>query len=117
MKKFIIALLILITTITYVNAYQYILNTAGQDWRKEQTYRAYIVFESKADYESEKAIMKKANFFLTEEELDWNYSKSQELSYIIQYNNIKPGAYIVEFYIEEDPSRDRWYAQVNYIVK
>lgn len=116
MKKFIIALLILIATATYTSAYS-IYNTAGQDWRREQTYRAYIVFESKAEYESHKATMKKANFFLTDEELDWNYSKSQELSYIIQYNNIKPDSYIVEFLIEEDPSCDRWYAQANYIVK
>lgn len=116
MKKFIIALLILIITATYASAYS-IYNTAGQDWRREQTYRAYIVFESKAEYESHKATMEKANFFLTDEELDWNYSKSQELSYIIQYNNIKPGAYIVEFYIKEDPSCDKWYAQANYIVK
>jgi hypothetical protein len=116
MKKFIITLLILIITATYASAYS-IYNTAGQDWRREQTYRAYIVFESKAEYESHKATMEKANFFLTDEELDWSYSKSQELSYIIQYNNIKSGAYIVEFYIEEDPSCDRWYAQVNYIVK
>lgn len=57
MKKFIIALLILIITATYTSAYS-IYNTAGQDWCREQTYRAYIVFESKAEYESHKATMK-----------------------------------------------------------
>ena len=112
MKKFIISLLILITTAMYASAFS-IYNTAGEYWRKEQTSQAYMVFESKAEYESNKATMKKANFFLTDRELNYEYSKSQELSYIIQYRDIKPGAYIVEFYIEEG----RWYAWVNYIVK
>ena len=116
MKKLIIALLILIITATYASAYS-IYNTTGQDWRKEQTYRAYMVFESKAEYEFHKAGMEKANFFFTEREISYEYSKSQELSYIIQYHDIKPGAYIVEFLIEEDPSCDKWFAQANYIVK
>ena len=113
MKKFIIILLILITTATYISAYS-IYNTAGQDWREEHTYRAYAVFESKAEYESHKAIMEKANFLLTDREIEYRYSKTQELNYIIRYHNIKPGAYIVEFLIEEDPNCDKWHAQVNY---
>ena len=114
MKKFIIMLLLLITTVTYINAYS-IYNTAGQDWREEHTYRAYIVFESKVEYESYKVTMEKANFVLTNREIEYKYSKTQELNYIIRYHNIKPGAYIVELLIEEDPSCDKWSAQINYI--
>lgn len=114
MKKFIIMLLLLITTATYTSAYS-IYNTAGQDWHREHTYRAYAVFESKAEYESCKDIMEKANFILTDREIEYKYSKTQELNYIIRYHNIKPDAYIVEFLIEEGPSCDKWYAQVNYI--
>lgn len=114
MKKFIIMLLLLITTATYTSAYS-IYNTAGQDWRREHTYRAYAVFESKAEYESCKDIMEKANFILTDREIEYKYNKTQELNYIIRYHNIKPDAYIVEFLIEEGPSCDKWYAQVNYI--
>ncbi len=117
MKKFIIALLILTVTATYANADPILYNPAAQYWIEEQTYQAYMVFESKAEYESYRATMEKANFFLTEREISYNYSKSQELSYIIQYRDIKPGAYIVEFLIDENPSCDRWIAQANYIVK
>ncbi|MBR4631586.1 MAG: hypothetical protein IKO57_14275 [Treponema sp.] len=61
--------------------------------------------------------MKKANFFLTEREIEYKYSRSQELSHILTANDIKPGAYIVEFLIEEDPSCNKWYAQANYIYR
>ena len=46
--------------------------------------------------------MKKANFFLTEREIEYKYIRSQESSHILTANDIKPGAYIVEFLIEEE---------------
>lgn len=114
MKKFIAALLFIFITVTYTSAYS-IYNSGGEDWRKGLTNRMYIVFESKAEYESNKATMEKANFILTDREIDYEWYKTQELSCILAAHNVKPGAYIVEFLIEEVPGGcDKWYAQVNY---
>lgn len=114
MKKFIAAILFLLTITSYATAYG-IYNTAGENWIKEPTYRGYIIFESESEYNKNKAAMAESHIYITDREIEYTESKSQELNYILVKNNVKPGAYIVEFIVEEVPGNGQdWYAQVNY---
>lgn len=114
MKKRIAALLLFFAAATCLGAYE-IYNTAGKDYTDESTYRGYIVFTSESEYEQNKELMKKCRIYTTDREVDFIPSRSQELSAIIAYRNVRPGAYIVEFIVEEVPGNGQnWIAVANY---
>ena len=114
MRKIIAALLLFFAAASCISAYE-ICNTAGKDYTDERTYRGYIIFTSVSEYEQNKELMKKCRIYTTDREVEFIPSRSQELSAIISYRNVKPGAFIVEFIVEEIPGNGQeWIAVMNY---